>query len=75
MFGVAESRTPGSGEKVLLRVFVHFHGRKVVLLLGGYDKGSDPKPKRQHREIETARKYLAEFRQQRRDRRSDGSPR
>ena len=30
----------GQPEKVLLRVFVHFCGQKVVLLLGGYDKGA-----------------------------------
>lgn len=52
---------------VLLRVFCHAHGEKIVLLLGGYDKGADPTEKRQDREIETARKRLRAFklRQQR----------
>lgn len=27
---------------ILLRVFVHFYGRRVILLLSGYDKGDDP---------------------------------
>lgn len=29
--------------RVLLRVFVHFYGERVILLLGGYGKGVDPK--------------------------------
>jgi hypothetical protein len=29
-------------ERMLLRVFVHFHSSRVVLLLGGYDKGQGP---------------------------------
>jgi len=37
-----------------------------VLLLGGYDKGKDPKDKRQQREIARARKLLAQFKQRRR---------
>ena len=31
-----------AGERVLLRVFFHAHGKRVVLLLGGYNKGKDP---------------------------------
>ena len=31
------------------------HGDKLVLLLGGYDKGADDSEKRQQTEIETAR--------------------
>ena len=34
---------------------------KVVLLLGGYDKGKDSKDKRQQREIAQARMLLAQF--------------
>ncbi len=49
-------------EKVLLRVFCHAHGNRIVLLLGGYDKGEDPSAKRQQAEIELARKRLAEWR-------------
>jgi putative component of toxin-antitoxin plasmid stabilization module len=63
---------PG-GERILLRVFVHFHGNRIVLLLGGYDKGNDPSERRQQREIAVARKLLTQFRnRQQRDRRSRG---
>lgn len=48
-------------EAVLLRVFCHAYCGKVVLLLGGYDKASDPSPKRQNKEIETARARLRMF--------------
>ncbi len=61
MFG-AGGRHGRAGERVLLRVFVHFHGDRIALLLGGYDKGRDPKPRRQQREIERARKALRQFR-------------
>lgn len=44
--------------KVLMRVFFSVHGDKVVLLLGGYDKGTDSSPKRQNNEINIARKRL-----------------
>lgn len=73
MFGgdAVASETPR--EAVLLRVFVHFYGAKVILLLGGYDKGDDPKPRRQQREITQARKLLAQFKErQRRERRKRG---
>ena len=53
-------------ERILLRVFVHFHGSRVVLLLGGYDKGKDPGDRRQQREIGQARKYLADWRRRQR---------
>lgn len=44
--------------KILLRVFVTFHGAKVILLLAGYDKGKDPSERRQQKEIANARKLL-----------------
>ena len=47
---------------VLLRLFCHAYGQKVVLLLGGYDKGADPSGRRQSREIEKARRRLRSFR-------------
>lgn len=55
--------SPGAkaGEKVLLRVFFHTYGRRIVLLLGGYDKGKDPSTRRQDRAILIARKHLARF--------------
>ena len=47
---------------ILLRVFCHAYGDKIVLLLAGYDKGEDPSKKRENSEVELARKRLAEFR-------------
>ncbi|WP_174442353.1 hypothetical protein [Demequina silvatica] len=45
--------------QVLLRVFCTFRGDRIVLLLGGYNKGRDPSAKRQQREIRAARRRLA----------------
>ena len=39
--GLFEFRIRSAGN-VLLRVFCHAYGDKVVLLLGGYDKGTHP---------------------------------
>ncbi len=47
----------------MLRVFFHPHGDKLILLLGGYDKGARPSAKRQQAEIEIARKRLAHWRE------------
>lgn len=44
--------------KILLRLFIHFHGDKVVLLLHGYDKGGNDSPRQQNKEIHEARKRL-----------------
>jgi len=65
MFAGQEARARHR-ERILLRVFVHFHGSRVVLLLGGYDKGKDPGDRRQQREIGQARKYLADWRRRQR---------
>lgn len=51
----------GTTQKILLRVFFHPYGNKIILLLGGYDKGEHPSSKRQQREIAEARKRLADF--------------
>lgn len=48
----------GTDRKVLLRVFCTFHGKKIVLLFSGYDKGRDPSEKRQSKEIKVSRKLL-----------------
>jgi len=56
------ARTEPSGERILLRVFCHAHGNRLILLLGGYDKGADPSKRRQQREIAEARRRLADFR-------------
>lgn len=53
---------PRHASKILLRVFVHFHGAKVILLIGGYDKGVANSDRHQQQEIAHARKLLAEWR-------------
>jgi hypothetical protein len=53
----------GRSERILLRVFFHPHGDKLVLLLGGYDKGRYPSAKRQQQEIAAARKRLQDWRE------------
>ena len=50
------------GERILLRVFCHAYGDRIVLLLGGYDKGADPAPRRQDEEIAVARSRLVDWR-------------
>jgi hypothetical protein len=49
-------------QAVLLRVFCTFHGRRIVLLYSGYDKGKDPSARRQQQEIKKARKLHAAWR-------------
>lgn len=44
--------------KILLRVFFHTHGSKVILLLSGYDKAERTSKQHQNSEIESARKLL-----------------
>lgn len=58
MYVSAGQVPPATPEKILLRVFVHFHGQRVILLLHGYGKGADDSPRRQQREIAVARKRL-----------------
>lgn len=53
-------------QEILLRVFFHAYGDKIVLLLHGYDKAADSSPRRQQREIAEARKRLRAFREQQR---------
>lgn len=48
----------GEDRKVLIRIFLAFHGSKIVLLFHGYDKKRDPSKKRQQKEIAKARKRL-----------------
>jgi hypothetical protein len=56
----------GTTGKLLLRVFFHVYGERVVLLLSGYDKLSDAKPRRQDREIKNAGRHLRSFQLERR---------
>jgi len=44
--------------KILLRVFCHAHGDRIILLLGGYDKGERPAPRQQQEQIAVARLRL-----------------
>lgn len=53
-------------ERISLRVFCHAFGDQRILILHGYDKGEDPKGRRQQREIEIARQRLREWRLRRR---------
>jgi len=57
---VSEELKEGSSE-ILLRVFCHAHGKKVVLLLAGYDKGKEPSMKRQSAEIKRAKQRLTRW--------------
>lgn len=61
MFAGSEAEGTDEGESVLLRVFFTAYGNRVVLLLGGCDKGADPSKRKQEREIATARKRLKDF--------------
>ena len=54
-----------AGERILLRVFCHAYGNRIVLLLGGYDKGADPSSRRQDEEIAVARSRLVDWRRRR----------
>jgi len=58
-------RRAGGETRLLLRVFCHAFGNRIVLLLGGYDKGADPSPRRQDEEIRLARKRLADWQRRR----------
>jgi phage-related protein len=48
--------------KILLRVFCHAHGKRLILLVGGYDKREHPSPRRQNAEITLARARLRDWR-------------
>ena len=58
--GVFEFRLRES--PLIARVFCHAHGDRLILLLGGYDKGRDPSSRRQEREIALARARLSDWR-------------
>jgi hypothetical protein len=73
MFGGDPPWVAAPAGKILLRVFVHFYGDKVILLLGGYDKGADSTESRQQREIAEARRRLTQFQERRRRQRGQAS--
>ncbi len=57
-------RAKKAPDRLVLRAFCNLRpGGKIVLILGGYDKGEDPGERRQQREIEAARKRLVELQQ------------
>jgi hypothetical protein len=56
--GWAKRSGINSSERILLRVFCHAHGDKLILLLGGYDKGSTPGKSKQASQIALARRRL-----------------
>jgi Phage derived protein Gp49-like (DUF891) len=60
--GKAGQGSAGKRTDVLLRIFCHAYGDRIVVLLGGYDKGAAPSKRRQDREIEKARERLRSFR-------------
>jgi hypothetical protein len=64
---------PENGEiaKILLRVFCHAHGDRIVLLLGGYDKGERPSARHQQAQIELAKARLRTWKAGLRGRRPD----
>lgn len=57
------ARQAGAGQRpeVLLRIFCHAYGDRIVLMLGAYDKGIAPGAKRQNHQIEIARARLRSF--------------
>jgi putative component of toxin-antitoxin plasmid stabilization module len=56
-----EASSSKKHEGILLRVYFYPYGEKIVLLIGGYDKGDDPSGKREQKEIKGARKALTRF--------------
>lgn len=56
-------RLRGKSERILLRVFFHPHGDKLILLLGGFDKSRFPGKRHQDRAIATARQRLERWKQ------------
>jgi hypothetical protein len=49
--------------KILLRVFFHPHGKKLILLLSGYDKGERTSRAYQNAQIEEARRLLSRWKE------------
>ncbi|CAN5317726.1 MAG: hypothetical protein ACSLEW_04820 [Nocardioides sp.] len=58
LHSAGRAETPKASARILLRLFVHFHGNRIILMLHGYDKGKDNSAKRQNAEIQEARKRL-----------------
>lgn len=58
-----EPKPESEEAKILLRVFFHAHGKKLILLLAGYDKAEHPSKPHQNTQIEAARKLLNHWKQ------------
>jgi phage-related protein len=61
--GLLPADEPRHEEDVLLRVYCHAYGEKVILLVAGYDKGEAPSRQREQKEVQLARKRLKDFRE------------
>jgi|SRR5579859_6952215 len=59
--GLLSSDEPRTEEGILLRVYCHAYGSKVILLLAGYDKAEAPSTQREQKEIRLARTRLKDF--------------
>jgi hypothetical protein len=60
---------------MLLRMFFHVHGDRLILLLAGYDKGKADSKREQQAQIAIARSRLKEWRaRQRLERRRPAKP-
>jgi putative component of toxin-antitoxin plasmid stabilization module len=58
--GLFEFRIRGE-RRMALRVYFHPHGNKIILLLGGFDKGRFGEGRREQRAIKAARRNLADW--------------
>ena len=64
--GLPSADIGGAPEEILLRAFFSTAGRKIILLLSGYDKARHSSDRWQQREIAEARRYLAAYRERQR---------
>ncbi|CAN2227729.1 hypothetical protein MCEMRE191_01385 [Candidatus Nanopelagicaceae bacterium] len=65
MYKVANKGLVGGAEAILLRMFVAFERKKLIVLLGAYDKGKNDKQGFQQAQIEIARKRLRDWKRRR----------
>ena len=65
MYKAANKGLVRGADALLLRIFVAFEGQKLIVLLGGYDKGKNDKQSFQQAQIEIARKRLRDWKRRR----------
>lgn len=58
---VTDPHPEDHAEAILLRVFLHPHGRKQILVLHGYDKQANASARHQQKQIALARKRFADW--------------